>query len=85
MCIFSDKCLENSILPFFCHNFDRFTSNIWSSYLTQFVFIFVLHMRDHITKFRNIFYNFFYGFIPNDFFPECKCIKKKRNELLSLN
>ena len=26
--VFSEKCLENNILPFFCHNFDRFTSNI---------------------------------------------------------
>ena len=28
--------------------------------------IFVLHSRKHVTKFRNIFYDFFYDFISNE-------------------
>ena len=31
------------------------------------MFIFVLHAREHVTKFRNIFYDFVHDFISNDF------------------
>ena len=49
--------------------FDRFTSNIRSSYICNSVFIFVLQLtREHVL----------YDFISNDFFPERKCISDRR-------
>ena len=39
----TDKCLKNNIIPSFCHNFDRFKSNIRTSYVT--LCLFLLHTR----------------------------------------
>ena len=92
VCVFSDKSLENNVLPFLCHIFDRFTSNIRSSYATLCLFLFCTHVSASPSS-VTFFYDFFYEFISNDFFPECKCIsgRKRRgkeiqvNELPSLN
>ena len=72
VCVFPDKCLENNILPFFCHNFDRFTSNIWSSYVTLGSFLFYTHVSTSPNSVTFFMISSMTLFQMKKKFPECK-------------
>ena len=95
MRVFSAKCLGNNILPFFRHNFNRFTSNIRSRYVTRVCILFYTRVSTspNSVTFFMISSTVLYDFISNDLFPECKYKSDRRrrrkeiqaNELPALN
>ena len=75
----TEKCLKNSIIRSFCHNFDRFKSNIRTSYVTLCLFLF--HTRvSNVIKSVTFFNYFFYDFTLKVFFsfPWIQIIWDKR-------